>query len=146
MTTSSLLQGRVNRAPVALRGDRNQLRERTASALTRFHSAGADRRAEINEDDILCGAAHGSPIPAEAIDKEQHPVVRPEIPGMERNDFDLEAAGDVLGVYGEPERAVPLPVPVRESRAGADHDRGILRIVLPRASIGGIRAIPVRSE
>jgi HSP20 family protein len=84
-------------------------------------------------------------------------VVRIEIPGMSKRDFDIEVLDDVLVVRGEKRfesesgegrwrvlqcaygsflRSVPLPAKVRSDQAKATYQDGVLRIELPKVEPG----------
>ena len=91
----------MSRALATLSDGWNQLRERTAHALTHFQSVRAGSDIEANEDVIVRRCAPWGLIPSEVIEEEQNLLVRLEIPGMERSDFDLEVVGDILVVRGE---------------------------------------------
>ena len=107
-------------------------------------------------------------LAAEVQDTGAELIVRLEVPGMDRENFDVSVVdGRVLVVrgekrveredtrghfyimeraYGHFERAVPLPAPVEESGARASYRRGVLRIQLPKSGGASTRRIEVQSD
>jgi HSP20 family protein len=84
-------------------------------------------------------------------------VVRLEVPGMDKEDLEIEIRGDVLIVFGEKRfshestegrwrvlqcaygsfhREVPLTAPVLAEQARATYTNGVLRVELPKAAPG----------
>lgn len=132
------------------------LRERSASALTRF-------RHGLEESD----AAHTPPVrggdswgllASEMAETDDELVVRVEAPGLEEKDLSVSVLSGKLVVRGEKhyeredrqaryhlfesaygafERRFPLPCEVDADRAQARYRRGVLTIRLPRAE--GVR-------
>lgn len=94
-------------------------------------------------------------------------VVRLEVPGLDKQDLDIEVRSDVLVVRGEKRyeqesasgryrirqcafgsfhRSIPLPLPVIADKAAASYRNGVLRIELPKAEHARGRRIEVRGE
>ncbi len=139
------------------------LRERASRALTRFTPV---RRGGV-ESPADQAALHGARWSLLAAEIEEHGdelVVRLEVPGMERDDFDISVVDDHLVVRGEKraereqrdgrfyimecaygafERVIPLPAPVDESRAKARYRRGVLTVTLPKTERARSRRIEV---
>ncbi len=148
------------------------MRERASGALTRFTPA-ARRQGE--------GAAPAQASPAggefpsanwallagDLFEDADKLVVRLEIPGLDKQDLDIEVRSDVLIVRGEKRyaqesasgqyrirqcafgrfhRSIPLPTPVLAEKAAASYRDGVLRIELPKAEHARGRRIEVRSE
>lgn len=100
----------------------------------------------------------------EVFENDHKIVVRIEVPGLERGDFDLEVRDDLLIVrgekrfqresraggyrlmecaYGSFHRAIPLSAPVQPDQAKARYRNGVLRIELPKAEGAGNRRIDI---
>ncbi len=133
-----------------------RLRESAASALTRFkpgEKSNLPARAEV-DDEFYLPSQGWSMLGGDVFEDEKRLVVRLEVPGMSKGDFDIEVLDDVLMVrgekrferestegrwrvlqcaYGSFSRSVPLPVKVRADQASATYRDGVLRIELPKA-------------
>ena len=93
----------------------------------------------------------------DVFEDEQRLVVRLEVPGMEKDEFDIEVLDDALVVsgekrfarertegryrmlqcaYGNFRRVVPLPVQVLADHSRASYERGVLKIELTKAEQG----------
>lgn len=139
------------------------LRERASRALTRFTPVRSSRVETPADQAALAGARWGL-LSAEVEERSDDIVVRLEIPGMDRQDFDISVVDDMLVVRGEKraereqregrfyvlecaygafERLVPLPAPVDESRARARYRRGVLTVTLPKTAAARSRRIDV---
>ncbi len=136
-----------------------RVRAQAADALTRFR--GGSRQ-------VQPARAEGEPPPpgwallaSDVIEDDRRVVVRVEVPGMSREDLDLQVIGDALVVSGEKRyesddihgqwrvrqcafgafrRVIPLPVPVRADEARATCRDGVLRVELPKREPGAPRA------
>ena len=83
-------------------------------------------------------------------------VVRIEVPGMEKKDFEISIEGNMLSLRGEKrferdtndskyhvmeraygvfQRTLPLPAEVDADKAGADYKNGVLTVRLPKLNI-----------
>ena len=147
------------------------LRERASGALTRFTPAA--RRP--NESTVPAQAAPGhgefpsanwALLAGDLFEDAERFVVRLEVPGLDKQDLDIEVRSDVLIVRGEKRyeqesasgqyrirqcafgsfhRSIPLPTPVLAEKAAASYHNGVLRIELPKAEQARGRRIEVRS-
>jgi HSP20 family protein len=144
----------------------HELRERASGALTRFHrSENADHkdRADLGEWGETQGAGWGLMAADMRVD-DNRIVVRLEMPGMNREDLQIDIDQDRLCVsgekrveresgegsyrlvqcaYGRFERELPLPHPVDAERSRARYRDGVLRIEMPRLEAGHRRRITV---
>lgn len=140
------------------------LRDRSASALTRF------RRARDDDDDptlpaTLRGDSWGL-LASDVAETDDEVVVRIEAPGLEEKDFSVSVFGDQLVVRGEKrfereerqaqyhlfesafgafERRLPLPCAVDPDRAEARYRNGVLHVRLPRCEDAKRRRIRVEA-
>ena len=142
-----------------------ELKEKTGRALTSFRlpsrSEGEPRELEVARRGSRWGLLAG-----EVEEGDREIVVRLEVPGMERDDFELEVVGNHLLVrgekrfereqkrghyylmeraYGSFERAVPLPAPVDHDGAKAAYRRGVLEVTLPKSPEANRRRIAIES-
>ncbi|MFZ5654196.1 MAG: Hsp20/alpha crystallin family protein [Pseudomonadota bacterium] len=144
----------------------HRLREGTVGALTRFRpgeKSGLPARSEV-DDGFYWPSQSWSLLGGDLFEDDQRLVVRLEIPGMDKADFNLEVQDDVLVVsgekrfesestqgryrllqcaYGSFRRVVPLPVPVLADAAKAVYRNGVLRVELPKAERSAPRQIPI---
>jgi HSP20 family protein len=144
-----------------------RLRESAAAALTRFRpGAKSNLPARADVDDATWLPSQGwSMLGGDVFEDDQRLVVRLEIPGMAKEDFDIEVLDDLLIVrgekrferestegrwrvlqcaYGSFSRSVPLPVAVRPDGARATYRDGVLRIELPKVEPGRPRRIALK--
>ena len=103
-------------------------------------------------------------LAAEVFDGDDSVVVRLEVPGMEKANFDLQVLDNHLRVRGEKrverernegsyhvtecaygafERTIPLPEGAESNNARATYSNGVLRVELPKAESRHRRAIKV---
>ena len=146
-----------------------RLRRSAAGAMTAFRTgddAGMPARTDVDDAGYLPTHAW-SMLGGDLFEDERRLVVRLEVPGMAKEDFQIEVIDDLLVVrgekrftressdgryrmlqcaYGSFRREVALPVPVAVGGATAAYERGVLRIELPKAEPGHpkLRTIPVR--
>lgn len=131
---------------------------RTASgALTRFkpgEKTDLPAKSEVDDASWLGGLSWGM-LGGDVYEDNERLVVRLEVPGMEKEDIQVEIVGDALVVsgekrfqregsegrwrvvqcaYGSFRRVVPLPARVRVDDARASYKNGVLRIELPKAT------------
>lgn len=163
MSTLDQLRHGFQNAVESLAEGWRHLRERTGQALTRFTHRPVDTSPE---QQLMASASRWGLLPAEIKEERDRVVVRMEAPGMEPDQLDIEVYDNVLVIRGEKEaereessgryylleraygafeRAVPLPVPVDETRAEASYRRGVLTVTLPKASTHLSRRIPIQS-
>jgi len=146
-----------------------RLRQSAAGALTRFRPAAKSplpARAEVDDPSYLPSQGW-SWLGGDLFEDEQRLIVRLEVPGMAKEDFDLEVRDDLLVVrgekrferqstegrwrilqcaYGRFERRVPLPAPVRTEAAAATYRDGVLRIELPKREPGRPRRFALKVQ
>ena len=145
----------------------NQLRQSAAGALTRFRPGAQTQLPAAADIDVP--AALASPgwglIGGDVFEDDRRVVVRLEVPGMERKDFDIEVRDDELVVrgekrfereesqgrwrvlqcaYGSFHRRVALPVAVRPDEARAVYREGVLKVELPKAEPSRPRAVTIQ--
>ncbi|MCI1191025.1 Hsp20/alpha crystallin family protein [Calidifontimicrobium sp. SYSU G02091] len=145
----------------------DRLRERAAGALTRYRPGAKSNlpaRDEIDDASYVPNAGWAM-LGGDVFEDERRVVVRLEVPGMDKRDFDIEVFGDTLVVRGEKrferedtegrwrvlqcaygafQRQVPLPVPVKGDEARATYRNGVLRIELPKQQPSKPRVVQIR--
>src|SRR5687768_8392798 len=133
-----------------------RLRQSAASALTHYRPGTQTQlpaSADIDPPFAIANPAWAL-IGGDVYEDERRVVVRLEVPGMERDDFDLQVHGDTLVVrgekrferestegrwrsvqcaYGSFHRTVQLPAAVQPDAARAVYRNGVLKIELPKA-------------
>lgn len=135
----------------------NRLYRQAAGAMTRFTPG---KKAEQEESgvegrEIAIRSAGWGVLAAEVFDDDDKVVVRLELPGMDKSDFDLKVLDEHLIVrgekrlererkegryhvtecaYGRFERAIPLPEKVDSAKAEASYKNGVLRVELPKVA------------
>lgn len=133
------------------------LRQSAASALTGFKPGAHTNlppRSDIDDVFYLSSSRGWSMLGGNLFEDDTRLVVRLEVPGMDKNDFDLEIQGDTLIVrgekrfereetagryrvmqcaYGSFQRIVPLPSAVNTDNAKATYINGVLRVELLKA-------------
>lgn len=132
------------------------LRRSASGAITGFKpSTQTNLPAKTDIDDAFYMPSMGwSMLGGDLFEDDKRVVVRIEVPGMDKNNLDIEVEGDVLIVrgekrferensegryrvlqcaYGSFRRVVPLPVPVVADKAQASYKNGVLRVELPKA-------------
>lgn len=140
------------------------LSERAGQALTRFHPLESRGDLDTWEDQVSRYAADWGLLATEIQEDDKGLVVRLEVPGMDREDFDIDVLDDHLVVrgekrvqheqregrfhlmecaYGRFERAIPLPFEVDGGSADARYRHGVLSVRLPRLRATAGRRIPV---
>lgn len=131
-----------------------RLRHQAAGALTRFRPGEKSSAAvDIRNDFDLPSPGWGLLV-GDVFEDSKKIVVRLEVPGMEKSDFDIEARDDMLIVrgekhfesesgdgryrvlqcaYGSFSRTIPLPATVIVDQASASYRNGVLKIELTKA-------------
>jgi HSP20 family protein len=145
----------------------NRLRETASGAITRFKPAeSANLPAGSEVDDGAYMPTHAwAMLGGDVYEDDKRLVVRLEVPGMDKKDFQVEVLGDTLTVrgekrferestegrwrvlqcaYGHFHRSVPLPVEVRSEEAQASYKDGVLKIVLPKVETAKPRAVNIK--
>lgn len=144
----------------------HRLRDGTVGALTRFRpgeKSGLPEKGTV-DDGFYWPSQSWSLLGGDLFEDERRLVVRLEIPGLDKNDFDIEIQDDVLIVsgekrfesestagryrllqcaYGSFRRVVPLPVQVLADQAKAIYRNGVLRVELPKAEQSTPRKIAI---
>jgi len=145
------------------------LRQAASGAITGFKpSAQTNLPARSEIDDAFFIPSMGwSMLGGDVFEDDKRLVARLEVPGLDKNDLDIEVQGDVLIVrgekrferentegryrvmqcaYGSFRRVVPLPVPVVADKAQASYRNGVLRVELPKAEVEKPRKMSVKID
>jgi HSP20 family protein len=132
------------------------LRRSASSSLTGFRPGQqTNLPAKSSVDDVFYMPSVGwSMLGGDLFEDDRRLVARLEIPGMQKEDLNIEVHDDALVVtgekrfekeesegryrvlqcaYGNFRRVVPLPVAVLSDRASATYKNGVLRVELPKA-------------
>jgi len=140
-----------------------------AGALTRFRTGEkTDLPARADVDDLTWLPTRGwAMLGGDVFEDDRRVVVRLEVPGMDKQDMDVQVLDDALVVsgekrferegtegrwrvmqcaYGSFRREVPLPVPVLADRARATYRNGVLRVELPKATPGKPKSVTIRVD
>ena len=148
-----------------------RLRDTAGSALTRFRpaeTANLPPRGKI-DDSAFMPAQGWAMLGGDVFEDDRRVLVRLEVPGMDKKDFQIEVLDDTLTVrgekrferetsegsgegrwrvlqcaYGSFQRSVRLPAPVKSEEARATYRDGVLRIELPKAEARRPRAVEVK--
>jgi HSP20 family protein len=152
MSTLRQLRSGFSRAVDSISEGWSELVQRTGNALTRFHLPHAGSGVETAGDRLARGGVRWGVLAAEVSVNDESVHVALEVPGMDKESFDIQLAEDVLVIrgekdverefkrghyymmeraYGRFERAIELPVPVSDSDVKAQYKRGVLRVTLP---------------
>lgn len=167
MSTLDQIRDGLHRAWDHLSEGWQHLAERASQAMTRFQPTAHRGELQTTEDQLIQGGSRWGVLAAEMSETDSELVVRLEVPGMERDDFDIAVIDGrylVVGgekrvereesrgrfhvmerAYGRFERAIPLPVEVTEEGARARYRRGVLRVTLPKTRNERARRIEVSS-
>ena len=166
MSTMHQLREGLNEAWDTLLDGWQRLYRRAAGAITRFTPGDqrAQRDAAGERRDVALRSAGWGVLAAEVFDDDDNVVIRLEVPGMDKDNFDLQVRDNYLVVrgekqvererssgsyhvtecaYGSFERAIPLPGEVEEGKATASYRNGVLRVELPKAESRRRRTIRV---
>lgn len=143
----------------------HRLRRRAAGALTRFTPGKSGMPNPKREDDFCPGSPGWALLAGDVYEDDRKIVVRIEVPGMEKDDFDIEARDDALIVkgekrferesseghyrilqcaYGHFHRVVPLPARIRTEGVEATYRNGVLKIELPKSEPAVRRPIEIK--
>lgn len=145
------------------------LRQSASSALTGFKpgsSTNLPMKTQV-DDAFFIPSGTWSMLGGDLFEDERRVVVRLEVPGMDKNDLDIEVQDGALIVHGEKRfeqedtegryrvlqcaygsfrRVVPLPVAVLADQAQATYRNGVLRIELPKAEFEKPRRTTIRVD
>jgi HSP20 family protein len=140
-----------------------------AGAITRFRpgeGSNLPAAGEVDDEAYLPGRGWAM-LGGDVFEDDQRLVVRLEVPGMDKQAFDISVRDDALVVsgekrlqrestegrwrvmqcaYGSFRRVVPLAVPVLADQAQASYQNGVLRVELPKAEPGKPKAVSIRVE
>ncbi len=140
-----------------------RLKHLAADSLTLFKStdnSSLPARSEV-DDDFYLPSLGWSMLGGNVFEDDQRFVVRLEVPGMEKDNFNIEVIENMLVVrgqkrferessegryrllqcaYGSFRREISLPMPVRVDKAEATYLHGVLRVELPKAPSGRSRS------
>ncbi|HZV97613.1 MAG TPA: Hsp20/alpha crystallin family protein [Methylophilaceae bacterium] len=131
------------------------LTESASSALTKFRPSSRSNLPEENEiDDRNFQAGQSwAMLGGDVFEDDKRIVVRLEIPGMRKDNIDIEVSNNTLVISGEKSfekeetegrwrvmqcaygafrRSIPLPTETIENEAQATYKDGVLRIELPK--------------
>jgi HSP20 family protein len=167
MSTLEQLQHGLERAWSGINEGWEYLVRKASHALTRFNPPARSSNVETADEQLLQRAARWSVLAAEVTETDDSLQVRLEVPGMERDDFDIDVVDDILVVrgekhlqrehrsdryhvmecaYGQFERAIPLPMAVQSDKARASYRHGVLSIELPKQASSRRRRITVETN
>jgi HSP20 family protein len=155
MATLHQLREGLNEAWDTLVGGWQRLYRRAAGAITRFSPGeqGATRDNAGEGRDIAVRSAGWGVLAAEVFDDDDTIVVRLEVPGMEKGDFNVQVRDNYLVVsgekqverersaghyhvtecaYGSFERTIPLPEDVDGGHTRATYSNGVLRVEMQK--------------
>lgn len=154
MKLDDLKQG-INSAWDSVTDGLQRIKESAAGSLTRFRPGEKDTlpaNAEV-DDDAYLPSASWAVLAGDVFEDDTKVVVRLEVPGMEKEQFDIQVQDNSLLVsgekrfereqtegryrtfecaYGSFQRSIRLPAPVKSEEAKANYRNGILRIELPK--------------
>lgn len=135
-----------------------------SDALTHF----VQRKGEEDKGQVTAASAEAFPhwgiLAGDMEETDKEIVVRIEVPGMEKKDFEISIQGNVLSLRGEKrferetndsryhvmeraygvfQRTLPLPAEVDEDKAEADYKNGVLTVRLPKLNVEKGRLISI---
>ncbi|NJD35337.1 MAG: Hsp20/alpha crystallin family protein [Betaproteobacteria bacterium] len=143
------------------------LKSSAAGALTSFkpgEKTNLPAATDVDDDYFLPGGAWAM-LNGDVFEDENRLVVRLEVPGMSKEDIDIEVHDDALVMsgekrfesessqgrwrvmqcaYGRFRRLVPLPASVKLDEARASYKNGVLRVELPKAKPGKPRGTTIK--
>ena len=143
----------------------HQLYHRASQALTRFKPLATDKPSSRTMP--WQQNSHWGLLASDVEESADHITVRLEVPGMEKNDFDISVYDDALLVkgskhyqhqeeqgrihvhecaYGHFERVIPLPTAVDDQAAKAKYRRGVLTIQLAKKKVPATGRIPIQTN
>ena len=143
------------------------LTESASGALTRFRpgdESNLPKRSDVDDASYLPGRSWAM-LGGDVFEDDDRLVVRLEVPGLDKEDIDIEVSDDALVIkgekrfeqestegrwrvmqcaYGSFRRVVPLSAPVKADKAHAAYKDGVLRVELPKASPGKPKTISIK--
>ena len=150
-------------------GGWQHMRQTASSALTAFRPSAQTNVPEKTDVDDMFYIPSGtwSMLGANLFEDNKRVIVRIEVPGVDKNDLDIEVLDNTLVVrgekrfereetqgryrvlqcaYGSFQRSLPLPVPVVPDQASASFTNGVLRVELPKADPGAPHKVRVKID
>lgn len=150
-------------------GGWRHLLQSASTALTRFKPGERTNLPSTRNvsDDSFLSSVGWAVLGGDVFEDDERLIVRLEVPGLDKQDLQIELVGDSIVVsgekrfaqeategtwhmvqcaYGSFRRAVPLPVPVKAGAAKASYKDGILRIELPKATPGRTSSVAIPVE
>lgn len=144
-----------------------RLRKGASETLTRFNPGEKTAMpARSQMDDFQDPAEHRwAMLGGDVFEDDRRLVVKLELPGLSKEDLDIQVFADTLLVrgekrfqsestegrwrvmqcaYGSFQRAVPLPVAVRSDESRASYRDGVLRIERPKRTPGRPKALTIK--
>ncbi len=145
----------------------HHLRQSASSALTGFKpgdQTNLPSRQDV-DDAFYLPSIGWSMLGGDVFEDDKRVVIRLEVPGLEKNELDVEVLDDTLVVkgekrfehentqgryrtvqcaYGNFRRVIPLPVTVLADQASASYKNGVLRVELPKAQVEQPRKTSVK--
>lgn len=156
----SRLEEKIGRAWELLTEGWRELLSRGGDALTHFDtSPKATERSPARQD-----FPHWSLLAGETWETAQSVIIRIEVPGMRKEDFDISIRANVLVVrgvkhsegehegrryslmeraYGTFERTIPVPHEVDRDKAEVSYRDGVLTVILPKTEPSPPRQLSV---
>ncbi len=131
-----------------------RLYQRAAGAITRFTPGKKATNEPDESQEISIRSSGWGVLASEVFDDGDEIIVRLEIPGMDKNDLDIQVQDEHLVIrgerkverehkegkyyvteraYGQFERAIPLPDEVDADKAKASYKRGVLTVKCPKS-------------
>jgi HSP20 family protein len=146
-----------------------QLRTTAAGALTSFKPGEKTNLPAVGEvdDELYQSGRNWAMLGGDVFEDENRLVVRVEVPGLSKEDINIEVSDNALVMWGEKRferessqgrwrvmqcaygsfrREVPLPVAVKSDAAHASYNNGVLRVELPKANPGKPKAVTIKVE
>lgn len=138
-----------------------ELLSRSGEALTHF-ARSKDKEAVTERDSQLPALPQWSLLAGEVEETDKEIIVRVEVPGIEKEDWQITIDGSMLYLSGEKrfervthdstyhimeraygtfQRSIPLPRNVDTDRAEADYKNGVLTVRLPKVGESKSRTI-----
>jgi len=142
-----------------------RLSQQAAGALTRFRPGEKYPTKSSTSGGLALPSTGWALLAGDVFEDDQKLSVRLEIPGMEKEDLNIEVSDDSLIVrgekrfeqeseegryrvvqcaYGRFDRVIPLPVPVLSDQAQASYKNGVLKIDLPKAHPGKSSRVEIK--
>ncbi len=145
------------------------LRQSASSALTGFKPREqTNLPAKSDVDDMFyIPSGSWSMLGGNLFEDDRRVIVQLEIPGLDKDDLEIELQGNILMVsgekrferestegryrvlqcaYGNFQRAMPLPVAVMSDQARASYKNGVLRVELPKAQENAPRKMSIKVD